>query len=587
MTSKNTTNGVSVKAYAGDAMALLAFDLNTSLLPNFAGFSVHVQYGTNKGYFIFNRLTFDTNIVSVPLKKTDKLISSEFSPIQKFNWIYVPSTYHNLNKTFYGTYNFEVTPRYLENNVLQPLNPDLTTQVSVNIAPFTKGGLTLGFTRGFVASQAYVDHFGLNNAVRPNKKDLVFDLQQKSGPSPKEKDTTIKDYTYEEQFEWMGWQARKRIYELLDEVIADATLSLDVFAYDLNEPYICEQLLQLAAEGRVRIILDNASLHSTEEDSSTTTFEDKFEKQFRKQAQNKDNLFRGRFKRFSHSKVFIVKRNDKPEKVLAGSTNFSTNGLYINANHVIIFSNENIAATYEAVFENSFGAEQMKSYSSSDTANKVFDFSKEKGMPAVSIRFSPHNKTFAEEEINGIAQEVMDAKSDVLFAVMNDTTGSGELLKQIREAHKRTDIFTYGIVDTTTDVTLYKPGQLTGVRVAGKGKGGVLPPPFKQENKIPGISVHHKFVVIDFKGKDPVVYCGSSNLAQAAESANGDNLIAIRDKDVVTAFAIEAMRLIDHFHFRNREQQEDKIYLFTNDWYKPHFDKDDLRNLQRKLLAKD
>jgi phosphatidylserine/phosphatidylglycerophosphate/cardiolipin synthase-like enzyme len=587
MESKNTTNGVSVKAYAGDAMALLAFDLDKKLLPDFAGFSVRVQYGTNKGYFIFNRLTFDTTVVTIPRKTTDNLVSTEFSPIQKFNWIYVPSTYHNLDKTYYGVYNFEVTPRYLENNTLLPLDPALTARIAVNIAPFTKGGLTLGFTRGFVASQAYVDHFGLNNAVRPNKKDLVFDLRQKSGPKPNEKNKAIKDYTFEQQFEWMGWQARKRIYELLDEVVADDQLSLDVFAYDLDEPYICEQLLQLAAEGRVRIILDNASLHTGTDDSGTEAFEDKFEKLFKKQAQNKEDLFRGRFRRFSHSKVFIVKRNGSPEKVLAGSTNFSTNGLYINANHVIIFSNKNIAAAYEAVFGNSFGDEQMKSYSSSDTANKVFDFSKEKGIPVVSIRFSPHTKTFAEEEINEIAEQVNSAKSDVLFAVMNDTTGSGELLKQIREAHRRTDIFTYGIVDTTKEVTLYKPGQLTGVRVAGKGKGGVLPPPFKPENKIPGISVHHKFVVIDFKGKDPVVYCGSSNLAQAAESANGDNLIAIRDKEVVTAFAIEAMRLIDHFHFRNREQQKGMLYLQTNDWYQPHFDENDLRNLQRKLLAKD
>ena len=37
--------------------------------------------------------------------------------------------------------------------------------------------------------------------------------------------------------------------------------------------------------------------------------------------------------------------------------------------------------------------------------------------------------------------------------------------------------------------------------------------------------MHHKFVVVDFKGKDPVVYCGTSNLAFGPEQKNDDNLL--------------------------------------------------------------
>jgi len=33
---------------------------------------------------------------------------------------------------------------------------------------------------------------------------------------------------------------------------------------------------------------------------------------------------------------------------------------------------------------------------------------------------------------------------------------------------------------------------------------------------------------------------------------NGDNLLAIRDEDVATAFAIEALALVDHFNFLDR-----------------------------------
>jgi hypothetical protein len=93
-----------------------------------------------------------------------------------------------------------------------------------------------------------------------------------------------------------------------------------------------------------------------------------------------------------------------------------------------------------------------------------------------------------------------------------------------------------------------------------------------------------------------VVYCGSSNLAFGPEQNNGDNLIEIRDKDAVTAFAIEAIRLVDHFHFRNAQfmaQQKttngkkDEIHLHGTKekaWIDKYFDKKDLRMLERELL---
>ncbi|WP_051223844.1 hypothetical protein [Conexibacter woesei] len=52
------------------------------------------------------------------------------------------------------------------------------------------------------------------------------------------------------------------------------------------------------------------------------------------------------------------------------------------------------------------------------------------------------------------------------------------------------------------------------------------------------------------------MFCGSSNLALGGEEENDDNLIAIHDGDVATAFAIEAMTLIDHFGFLDRYRQK-------------------------------
>ena len=62
----------------------------------------------------------------------------------------------------------------------------------------------------------------------------------------------------------MGETAREQILDVLNRVVNDPSLTLKVFAYDLNEPDILKILLTLAAQGRVRIILDNASLHVTQ-----------------------------------------------------------------------------------------------------------------------------------------------------------------------------------------------------------------------------------------------------------------------------------------------------------------------------------
>jgi hypothetical protein len=88
--------------------------------------------------------------------------------------------------------------------------------------------------------------------------------------------------------------------------------------------------------------------------------------------------------------------------------------------------------------------------------------------------------------------------------------------------------------------------------VTGKPGKTTLPPPFDQVPVPPGHEIHDKFVVCGLNGSDPVVYCGSSNLATGGEQANGDNLLEIHDADVATAFAIEALLLVDHYNFLDR-----------------------------------
>src|SRR5436190_6448675 len=278
--------------------------------------------------------------------------------------------------------------------------------------------------------------------------------------------------------------------EFLDETLSDNTLALDVFAFDLDEPVVCDKLIQLAEDGRLRVLLDNSKTHV-----GTNAFEDKFGALFNEKAKAPSAILRGHFRSLAHSKVFIQKdkATNAPRKVLTGSTNFSTNGFYINANHVIIFSNPDVAKLYADVFEGSFSADKMKNFKNSDFALKERSFT-ENSLPEMTIRFSPHTNKVATDFFQTISDRIKGVKTDVLFAIMKDDSASSILdaIRFVRETKE--DIFSYGITDTTQKITLYKPHTKRGVVVAGKGGTHVLPPPFSKESGIPGIAIHHKFV---------------------------------------------------------------------------------------------
>ena len=606
-------NGASVRAYKGDAMTLLCFDVDKKNLQNFTGFSIKVTPpGTRRQYYLYNRISYAPDVITASKLDPKKIniYKMNYAPLQRFSWVHVPGTDENTKEYIYGDYKYDITPRYLIENKLQPLDKNLTVSITIDVSPYVSGKMQIRFTRGFIESQAYSRHFGLNNKIRPNATDLIFDITQASGPLAKDKkaNPSLAEYTFGDQYKWLGWQARVALINFLDEIINNKKLSLDVFAYDLDEPIICQKLIQLAKEGRVRIILDDSAEHI-----KTGCFEMQFDTLFKREALNKNALVRGKYLSISHSKIFIQKYYSQPVKVLTGSANFSTNGLYINANHTIIFHSEKVAEAYEQVFNESFGNTdddtelKMKGFKTGITQSEAFEFENVDGVPDMTIRFSPHSKEVATTFFTAINQKILNAESDVLFAVMNDRSASS-ILDALHAQVKAEKIFTYGITDVIADkqngVMLYKPGSKRGVLVAGKAGNYILPPPFESESKIPGISVHHKFVVVDFKGTNPVVYCGSSNLAFGPEQQNGDNLLEIRNRNAVTVFAIEAIRLIDHFEWRNAlsikgvkvnnlppasPASSDTFYLHGSDesgWVNRYYDPNDLRCLERELFIR-
>jgi phosphatidylserine/phosphatidylglycerophosphate/cardiolipin synthase-like enzyme len=595
---------LSVRAYRGDAKTLLAFNLTKAATRRLAGFTIQYVLPDGTAHYLLNQLQFQkpadhAQDASLPAN------SSFNAPIHKFRWLHVPGTGNQGPNPQFGTYKYVVTPRYFDDSQkLTPLDASLSASVSIAVSPFQTGNVALGFTRGFVQSQAFVRHFGLDAPIQPKTRTLQFDTSAQSG-----KDAQGNSYTFADQYQWLGFTARQKVLDLLDAVIADATLTLDVFAYDLNEPDVITRLLKLARRGSLRVILDNASLHTSTKTKKAP--EDEFEKAFTAAKKGASAILRGHFQRYSHDKILIVSKGGKARTVLTGSTNLSITGLYVNSNHVVVFDDPVVAATYAAVFTAAWDSKTSATTFRKDPLSLTpFTPSSNK---SVSITFSPHDPATAKKNLDAIAARIAaEAKSgasgSVLFAVMDVGGGSGSVLPALKKLHASETVFSYGISDNPGGIALYKPGKKTGVLVTGKPSKTKLPPPFSQVPSVGrGHQIHHKFIVCGFNGKDPVVYCGSSNLAQGGETDNGDNLLTIHDEDVATAFAIEAIALVDHFDFldsaadgptstKTRKSQpaasktqtavDAGWFLSTTDaWTGKYYDDNDLKSADRQLFA--
>ena len=594
----------SLRAYRGDAKTLLAFNFGSrKSAKNLAGFTIQCRPKGRTAYYIHNYLRFEAPGKHAQDSK-ESPNSSINAPIHKFRWIHVPGQVHQGTAPYLGKYTYTVTPRYFDDkHSLMALDPALSASATILVDGFSKDNLTLGFTRGYVQSQAFVNHFGLKALIRPKDKELQFDTSEVSGTN-----AAGDQYTYLDEYEWLGFTAREKIFMLLNEVLSNRNLVLDVFAYDLNEPDVIGILLKLAKQGRVRVILDNAALHHN---TKKPKAEDEFADLFAKASGKKQLMVRGKFGRYAHDKVFIVSRKGRRKttaiKVLTGSTNFSVTGLYVNSNHILIYTDREVAGWYADVFEEVWQTKvRKKAFVDSDWANKTFTSSSKK-TPKTDLTFSPHSPEETASVlgtlVDRIAKEGRKSKAvgSVLFAVMAIDNGVSPVFKALKSLHSNQKIFSFGISDSPGGVAFYPMGKRTGVLVTGKPAKSKLPPPFNQVPNIGiGHQIHHKFVVCGFNGVDPVVFCGSSNLASGGEENNGDNLLAIHDRDIATVFAIEAIMLVDHFNFLDRvaeptakkpaSKQEAAVmagwFLSTSDrWAEKYFNSADLHSVDRKLFA--
>ncbi|HEX5415576.1 MAG TPA: phospholipase D-like domain-containing protein [Chloroflexota bacterium] len=551
---RDSASGLSLTAYPGDGAVLLAFDLAQEKTAGFAGFAVKCRtpdkgpYPTNE-YFLTNRLSFETPAPATP-GAPEKVTSSDKAPFQTFHWVHFPGAGD-------GDYTYTVYATYFNPDGSVRLGGSVSAEVT--LAESILDRLKLGFTRGYISSQAFSDRF-TTDQLRPKKT-----LDYATAP-------------YQKEYAWLGAHARKLVFDFLAECAADPRAGIDAFTFDFDEPDIVEALVQLAKSGHpVRVFQDNSSEHNADSVDQQAA---------RLIADAGGQVKYGHFGRFAHDKVFIQKIAGQATKVLTGSANFAIRGLYVQANSVLVFDDATLAGLYEAAFEQAFDDAGGFSHSAIAADWHAVDAA---GVPKLKVSFAPHQSP--PFSITTVGEAIKGATSSVMFAIMQ-MTGTGEAMDELKALGDRPEILSLGTIDKPGELGLFASGQdHVPPAVARAALVKHVPPPFGKEfTGGMGQVIHHKFVVCDFNGDNPVVFCGSSNLAAGGESANGDNLLAISDRRVVTAYAVEALRLYDHYRFRSlaeAQPSEKPLQLARDDtWAARYYDPNTFVCRERVLLAK-
>jgi hypothetical protein len=529
--AKNANAPFTLKLHRGDGMTLLAMDWKDSKPSrDFVGFALEYKEPDGDRFWtIKNRINFPNPDGSVNKERT----SSRLSPVQKFRWVHFP-----VNADKEGEFTYRVTPVFM--SASGELSYGEAQEAGIVLARETyPRKLNITFTRGFVSSQAFVDRYvtatdGLDTLI-PATADEGLDFV----PTHPKAD---------EALQWMGFEARSAILEVLDAAIADTTALVRVVAYDLNDPAIVTRLENL--KKRLWIIIDNSKEHKPDTSAESQAAERLTA------AAGTEQVKRHHMSNLQHNKTIVVDGADVKAAV-CGSTNFTWRGQFVQSNNAMVVRGKKAIQPFINAFENYWENDFVKGFGPTDSTGwHSLEFS---GID-VKVTFSPHSKD--EGVLQSIADDILSAKSSVLYSLAFLNQTGGAVTDAIKEVTKKEGIFVYGVSDKRTgglDVHL-PDGKVAPVFAANLSEN--LPEPFKSEPtalnpKGGGTRMHHKFVVIDFDKPTARVYMGSYNFSTPADNENGENLLLIKDRRIAVSYMIQALTIFDHYHFRVLQAKAD------------------------------
>jgi hypothetical protein len=400
----NSQDNFRVKGYAGTNSVMLAIDLDQSRKKDLIGFAIEKKEGHFKWQWLLNSLTFPGMQHNLPEWGATP---SNLAPLQKFRW---------------ADYSVEpgVTCKYKVHLVYgSALTQDEVLEVELKTDDGIPKDPHVNFNRAVAASQAFGRKFS----------DLDTQLSQ-------EKNLAVEQWPTEAR-EWLENGLLEAILNFISQA-EDEKWALDVAIYEYELKAIVEAIYA-AFDRKVTI---RVLYHAKKNDEQTEINESNLTRlpSWSKKPRVTHKIF--------HDKFIVLSKVDaagerKLQAVLCGSTNFTENGVYRQANVVHVSENKDLAETYETVFNLLWDHPDDVSFARKwITANNAVP----EGLPLFA-GFSPRSK---QTDLDAFVKIIQAAEKDLLFAT------AFKLPERILDALlglPNDPILRYGIQNTASRIT--------------------------------------------------------------------------------------------------------------------------------------
>ena len=504
------SDGVSVKAYAGTSGVILAFDVVEDRRAGLLGFAIERRGGNRPPKWLSGALSFPG-----VQRAAGEFPTSETAPIQKFRW----SDYTVFADT---TYTYTVHPVYGEpaNLRVEP-GPSVTVMTSSVV----RGDHRIVFNRAAAASQAFSRQFP--------------EVEVELAAAKREKRPAVMP---PRALTWLSRGALEQITGFCARAL-DPTWALDIAIYE----YELEEIRAAIDAARHRGADVRIVYHAKPKDKQTALNEEHV-------ADWPATHRKARVtSRICHDKFMVLSRIHEerrtPAALLCGSTNFTHNGVYRQANVVHTADRPELAQQYLDLFEVLFGGATP-----GDTKKWINVNNPLSSDAPIVAGFSPRT---GEVDLDLFAAEIRGAARDVLFCTAFDL--NARILDALKGA-PHDDILRFGLqnsTDTITGTHRDRTADFVATAMLNEGLEGFLKESTAGQRG--NILIHTKLVVIDFTSDAPTVISGSHNLSASASGGNDENFLIIRGAvDVADCYGVELMRLYDHYRFRWHQSPRSK-----------------------------
>ncbi|MBK7143328.1 MAG: hypothetical protein IPH75_14735 [bacterium] len=269
--------------------------------------------------------------------------------------------------------------------------------------------------------------------------------------------------------------------------------------------------------------------------------------------------------------VVYVDKDEVPQSVMTGSTNWSPTGLCSQTNNIIVLENRQIAERYydywhRLLTDDANQSAELRKVNA--TNSKPISLGRDQGnlkvwfAPNTKRKTKPAENPTTPPDLSEVFELIDSAKSGILFLLFS--AGAPSILHHLKALSERRlkankPLFVRGAVSDTRTARefatrVYNDSVLTAPNRLITGVGGIRDPFSIWERELERLGhavIHDKVLVIDPFGRDCAVVTGSHNLGFKASYSNDENLCIIKgNRPIATAFAAHVLDVVNHYNWR-------------------------------------